>query len=166
MKLKNYSIEWESSDSDDYTFIENSNIIKNDNLDLDRQNLNILIVRRKISLDKLATDLVAALGVVASSPDKLWIKMTMALFVVCSISPFNVKIFKESGIDDVFNIISSDFGDHYLDEKDLNSLYTKKPELESIVDFLIRKEIINKPEDGKLFFKGNILKNVSIYENK
>lgn len=159
MNFEDYTIEWDSINSDaESLFITNSSIV--DGYEAERQNLNILIVRRKLSFDKLLTDLMAALGVAASSPDKAWIKLSIGLFVICSISPFSIKVFDNSGINDIICLIESDFGDNYINEEKIKKLYKEKPELESVVDLLIRKKIINKPEKGKYYFNGNVLKNV------
>lgn len=166
MELNKYYITWDSSKDDDPVFLKNSIEINEENIDFSQQNLNVLLIKRKLSLDKVITDLMASLGIVVSSPDKCWIKISLAIFLVYSVSPFSVKIFNNKGVDDILNIIESEFGDDYLDLEKLENLYVEKPELEEVINGLVRKKFIEKPLDGKLFFSGNILKNVSLFNSR
>ena len=166
MELNEYYITWDSSKDDDPIFLKNSIETNEENIDFSQQNLNILLIKRKLTLDKVITNLMTSLGIVVSSPDKSWIKISLAVFLVYSVSPISVKIFNNKGVDDILNIIESEFGDDYIDLEKLEKLYVEKPELEGVINGLVRKKFIEKPVDGKLFFSGNILKNVSLFNSK
>lgn len=158
MDIEKMYFSWESTDSDDPIFLEKSEITQAGGI-----NLNLLIVKRKNSLDNFSANFLASLGVVTSAPDNSWLKMAVAVFMVLVHSPIEIKVFKETGIDDVLKLIHLDKKrKNYLREDELKIIYKKRPELEKVVDVFIRKEFIEEPDgDGKMFFNGKILKNIS-----
>ncbi|MCI5149003.1 MAG: hypothetical protein D3916_06395 [Candidatus Electrothrix sp. MAN1_4] len=81
---------------------------------------------------------------------------------IAVISPMNIRVFNHPSTKTILDLIDSEYGDQYLDVVKLEQLYTDKPELKTIVNSFIRKGLLEKEENGRLYFISSVIKHCEI----
>lgn len=123
-------------------------------------NLNVSIVRKKIGFDKLLEKFIALLGIhLATKPDS-WERNILIVFLALIVCPIQLKIFKNNETKRVFDLIKSEYGDHYIMKKDI----AKDKTLTKIVEKLERSGMIER-EKNRYYFNVTVLKSVNIFKS-
>lgn len=126
--------------------------------------LRIYQTTKEVSLDNLADKIIGVLGLGIS--DSKFANLVISLLLIMSISPFQFKIMKGKGIDNIINKLKHDENGDFL--------YINKSELE---DELYKNNIGTKAMDwfvdnklfeinaGRYIFRGNRIKSAEIYQS-
>ena len=161
VNIDNIIITWDQSENDNL-FDQFGKDDGKANVDLERQHLSMVFFKKKATLNGIVAGLMGSMRLHLSAQDAgMWEKSVIGIFTIAVISPFELKIFKESP-QEIFDLIESEYGDQYLNVEKLEVLYQSKPNLKNIVRSFVRKGLLEKEEDGKMFFSGTVLKNLEI----
>lgn len=161
--MMNYLESIEVTWNDTGTLLDNfGELCKYSQYDINQQNFNIVITKKKASLSEIVNGLIGVMGLELAIQDNYWHKLMVGIFAIAVVSPMNIHFFKHPSAKDIINLIDSEYGDKYLDVAKLNDLYADNPEVKSIVDSFIRKDLLEKEKDGRYYFASNAIKNFEI----
>ena len=158
-KFNDIEISWISENEPDWIkevgINQIGNVVTKDSTGL---NLNVSIIRKKISFDKLIDKFLALMGVSIATTTQ-WERIILGVLLAYVICPIHIKFFKNNDTKKVFELIESDFGDNYIDKVKL--LETNDESLINIVNKLKRENMIEE-EEGRYYFNEIVLKSFNI----
>lgn len=121
-------------------------------------NLNVALIRRRISFEKLIDKFLAVLGLSMATTTE-WQRIVVGVFLALIICPIHIKIFENNNTKKVFDLIENDLGDNYIDKSKLGDLNDN--ELTEIVKKMKREGMLEE-EGERYYFKEIVLKNFNI----
>ncbi|WPD22391.1 MAG: hypothetical protein SD837_19655 [Candidatus Electrothrix scaldis] len=137
-------------------------LYKTERHDIQQQNFNIVLTTKRASLNDIVNGLIGVMGLGIAIQNNPWYKLIIGAFAIAIISPMNIKVFNHPSTKTILDLIDSEYGDQYLDAVKLNQLYIDKPELETVVNSFIRKGLLEKEENGRLYFISNVIRHCEV----
>ena len=126
---------------------------------IEQQNLNVILTKKKASLGEIVNGLIGVMGLGLAIQDNVWYKLMVGIFAIAIVSPINIRMINHPLATDILDLIDSEYGDQYLDVEKLGVLYSDKPEMKVVVEYFIRKGLLEKEQDGRHYFVSNVIKN-------